>query len=160
MKLSAHIRAQIIFYLGWVGMIFAETTLWSISGLLLGLVVFFLGGLLWAKYEIDHAAEGKPLHGPVLRVIDRLLRTGAHRRSRPILRTFAYLACVMLGGAPGVGLVLKKQSSTRAWAGAIGASAIYALTWALVHWYRPRLGVPFGLYPNPHLIVELFREVT
>jgi hypothetical protein len=126
---SAHVRAQIAFYVGFVAMLFLETTLWSFFGLFVGIFAFFAGGTLWALYEISRTEASKPLHGPVLRFMDTLLR--ARRKAPSFVAAFALAA--MLGGAPGVGLVLAAQGSERAVLWAVAASALYAVVWALIH---------------------------
>ena len=146
MRISAHVRSQVVFYLGWVLMIVAEATIWSITGLVLGFWVFFIGGWLWGLWHIRNTDTGAPLHGPVLFFMDRILRK---------YRYASVFPAAFLGGGPGVALVLKKQGEANAAAYACVASAFYALLWCFIHAVRPTLGVPIEIWPSMHFLHNL-----
>ena len=139
-------------------MIFAETAIWSVTGLALGMVVFIIGGFVWAHYEIDRTSKGTPLRGPVLRLIGIFFSLSSEYRL-PGVALVSFLGAAFLGGSPGVGLVLKQQGSKRIWPAAVAASTVYAATWAVIHWYRPRIGIPFGLWPDLTLLQKPLRAI-
>lgn len=146
MRLSRHVVSQIVFYLGWVGMIIAETTLWSLTGLVFGFLVFTIGGIIWAKWHIANTDES-PLHGPVLVGIDRMMAWNPH---------LAFIPSAFLGGGPGVGLVMKKQGSDLAFKFSVAASLFYAGLWATIHAIRPEVGVPIEAWPSAHFIRNIW----
>jgi len=142
-----HIWSQVVFYLGWIMMVFFETTLWSITGLVFGFVLFLIGGYVWALWHIGNTEAEAKIHGPVLVIMDRLLSWSS---------TKALVPAALLGGGPGVGLVLKKQNHVKAKQYAFTASAVYALTWGIIHAIRPSAGIPVEAWPS----AEFLRNLT
>lgn len=145
--ISRHIWSQVVFYLGWIAMVFFETTLWSITGLAFGFLVFLLGGYLWALWHIANTQSQADLHGPVLVAVDKMLA-----KSR-----LAIVLSALLAGGPGVGLVLKKQNSSNARFLSFVASLLYALTWCLIHALRPEIGIPVRLWPSLEILQPLLK---
>lgn len=127
-------------------MIFIETTLWSITGLVVGFFAFTIGGTMWAIWNIRSIDPELAIHGPVLWATYRLLARGK-------IVTFA-LATVIAGG-PGVGLVLKKQNSDKAVLLAGIASTIYACLWLVIHALRPQMGIPVEVWPSGEFLNNL-----
>lgn len=144
--ISRHIWSQVVFYLGWIAMVFFETTLWSITGLALGFLVFLLGGYSWALWHIANTQSQVGLHGPILVVVDKMLAKSV---------SLAITPSALLAGGPGVGLVLKKQGNPRVRYWSFVASLVYAATWCLIHAIRPDLGVPVRLWPSLELLYPL-----
>lgn len=136
---TRHIWSQIVFYLGWLAMIFFETTVWSITGLVFGFVTFLIGGYLWALWHISNTEAEVKIHGPVLVLMDKML----YRSPSGFLPVAA-----LLGGGPGVGLVLKKQDHEAAKLYSLIASTIYAIIWLTIHAVRPEAGVPVEIWPS------------
>jgi len=148
-KMNAHARhiwSQVVFYLGWVAMIIFETTLWSITGLVFGFITFLIGGYLWALWHIGNTEAEVKIHGPVLVLMDKMLA-----RSDKVFLPVAAL----LGGGPGVGLVLKKQAHRAAKAYSLIASTIYAVIWLVVHAARPQGGVPVEIWPSMEFLTNI-----
>lgn len=145
--ISRHIWSQVVFYLGWIVMVFIETTLWSITGLAIGFLVFLLGGYLWALWHIANTQAQAGVHGPVLVVVDKMLAKST---------SLAIAPSALLAGGPGVGLVLQKQASPHARYWSFVASLVYAATWCLIHAVRPQMGVPVRLWPSMELLHPLF----
>jgi len=146
MTKKAHVLSQIVYYLGWLMMFFIETTLWSITGLVLGFVAFSVGGTLWAAWSIKSIDPDRKLHGPILWVTDWLLT-----RSQVIM----LLPASVVAGGPGVGLVLKKQGCKNALLLSGIASVIYAVLWLAIHALRPQVGVPVEVWPSGEFISNL-----
>lgn len=144
--ISRHIWSQVVFYLGWIAMVFFETTLWSITGLALGFLVFLLGGYSLALWHIANTQSQVGLHGPVLVVVDKMLE-------RSVLLAIAPSA--LLAGGPGVGLVLQKQGCARVRYWSFIASSLYAVTWCTIHAIRPEMGIPVRLWPSLEILEPL-----
>jgi hypothetical protein len=138
-RLSPHSVSQIVFYFGWVAMIFVETTLWSICGLVLGVVVFFVGGAAWGAWHIKKTEVGGNLHGGILPIADRMMR-----RNRPL----GVFPAAFLVGGPGVALVTKKQGAASPFVWCCIASLFYTSLWCVIQGLRPEVGIPVGAWPS------------
>lgn len=147
MKISAHAKSQVVFYLGWLGMIFAETTIWSLTGLVVGFFAFLFGGWAWGLWHIKRTTEGVNIHGPVLVLMDRMLAWN---------RSLLLIPAALLGGGPGVALVLKKQAYERAALYGFFASFVYAAVWCVLHAVRPSAGVPVEIWPSAEFLQNIW----
>lgn len=148
-KMNAHVKhiwSQVVFYMGWLAMIFFETTVWSIAGLVVGFITFLIGGYLWALWHIGNTEAEVKIHGPVLVLMDKMLS-----RSDKLLLPVASL----VGGGPGVGLVLKKQAHQAAKLYSLIASTIYAVVWCVIHALRPQAGVPVEIWPSMEFLTNI-----
>ncbi len=136
-----------VFYLGWIGMILAETYAWAIFGFALGMVIFVTGGVAWAYWHSKNTPVGE-LDNKLSALYAPTLWAGYHATR---LHQHAGLAFnTLLNGSPGVGLVETSMGyswheiRSRVWI----ASSAYAALWCLLHYLRPPLFIPIYWYPS------------
>ena len=132
------LRAQAVYYLGWLAMFGVESVAWATSGVVAGLVVFTLGGIGWGWWQAAHTLPDERLRGPVLRVCQRLLGFGA----------VGFVVAVMVGGPPGVAAAATAGRYRDGRRLVVEASLLYALVWAAFHVARPAGGLPIELGPT------------
>lgn len=137
----AHVRSQVVFYLGWILMVIGESIAWAYLGFFVGWVVFVAGGTGWGYWHIRRTEVDAPLHGGLLPLSDRLLR-------RSDWRPAAIFPVALLVGGPGVGLVLRKQGAQSAGLWALTASVLYASAWCAIHALRPDAGLAVDAWPK------------
>ena len=70
-------------------------------------------------------------------------------------RNIWLLPSAILGGGPGVGLVLKKQNTRSAFRMATIASVFYASLWAMIHGLRPDSVAPVDMWPSFDFLNQL-----
>jgi hypothetical protein len=131
------VGSQVVYYAGWVLMLLVESALWSVLGVVAGLVGFTAGGLGWAWWQYDQTAQGERLRGPVLRLTQRLLGWGV----------LGFVGAVLVGGPPGVAAAAASTGYRDGRRLVVESSLLYALVWATFHVARPDAGMPIGLAP-------------
>ena len=132
------IGSQLVYYAGWVLMLLVESALWSVLGVVAGLVAFTAGGLGWAWWQFDQTAPAERLRGPVLRLTQRLLGWGV----------LGFVGAVLVGGPPGVAAAAASTGYRDGRRLVVEASLLYALVWATFHVARPAAGIPIELGPT------------
>jgi hypothetical protein len=133
------LRAQLLYYAGWVAMLLLEAVLWSQLGIVLGLIGFVLGGVVWGGWQAAQTHPGERLRGPILRVTHRLVDT----RNRA-----AFVGAVLLGGPPGVGAAAAASARRDTRALVVTASVVYAVVFVVLHVLRPSSGLPMHVWPR------------
>lgn len=131
------LRAQAVYYLGWLAMFGVESMAWTGLGVVAGLVVFTLGGIGWGWWQAAHTTTGERLRGPVLRLCQRLLGWGV----------LGFVGAVLVGGPPGVAAAAASRGYRDGRRLVVESSLLYALVWATFHVARPDAGMPIGLAP-------------
>ena len=137
--MTLRLRAQLLYYAGWVFLLFIEAVIWSALGVVLGIAGFVLGGCIWGWWQAAQTSPGERLRGPVLQLTHRLVDTG---------RRTAFVGAVLLGGPPGVGAAVASSGRTDTRRVVAAASVLYALVFVLFHVLRPAEGLPMHLWPR------------
>jgi hypothetical protein len=135
---TGSVLAQLAYYAGWVSMLLIEAVLWSVLGIVVGVVGFILGGSIWGWWQAAQTTPGERLRGPILRITRHLLDTGSG---------IAFLGAVVLGGPPGVAAAAAASGRTDTRRLAVTASVLYALVFVAFHTMRPSSGLPMRLWP-------------
>jgi hypothetical protein len=133
------VGAQAVYYLGWISMFAVESVAWATLGLVLGIVVFILGGMVWSSWQAAHTRDDERLRGPILRLTRRLVDTGT---------ATAFLGAVLVGGPPGVAAAAAAGARADRRRLILIASILYALLWATFHALRPQGALPMHLGPT------------
>ena len=130
--------SQVVYYAGWLLMLLVEATVWSVLGVVAGLVVFVAGGAGWGWWQFGQTAPGVRLRGPVLRLTQRLLGWGV----------LGFVGAVLVGGPPGVAAAAASSGYREGRRLVLEASLLYAILWAAFHVARPAAGMPMDLGPT------------
>ena len=136
---GAGVGAQLVYYAGWLSMLFIEAVLWSALGIIVGTAGFILGGSIWGWWQAAQTTPGERLRGPILRITRRLLDSGNRA---------AFVGAVLLGGPPGVAAAAASSGRVDTRTLAFVASVLYALAFVAFHLVRPASGLPMGLWPR------------
>ena len=137
--MTTRVVPQVLYYAGWVAMLLLETVLWSELGIVLGVVGFVLGGVLWGRWQAAQTSPGERLRGPILRLTHRLVDSHG---------TAAFVGAVLLGGPPGVAAAAAASARGDTRRLVLTASVVYAAVFVAFHALRPASGLPMHLGPR------------